>query len=259
MKKRLSVIVLILLAALFCLPASAQAAKKYKWTVGKKHVSYYDTNGQKLTGLKKIGKRKYLFNAKGYQLFGWQKIEGSYYYFRKVNGKGGYMFTNTEMNGITLSKSGKAVETSSNAHKLYALAEAQRIVTKAAYSVDSKAVKLLKTWNYFQKNYVYRGEQSFRNGANWESDYAWSVFLTGKGNCYALGATFAFLANACGYSESYAVSSGGHGWCEVSGRVFDPSWAKTDLKNNYYNMDMDLSGVNGRPNYKRARVYVRKI
>ena len=86
-----------------------------------------------------------------------------------------------------------------------------------------------------------------------------AMFKEGHGNCYANGAAFAFLANAVGYKECYAVSSGGHGWAEVNGRVYDPSWSLIDKRNSYFGVSFDLSGKGGRPNYKRARRYVAKI
>lgn len=69
----------------------------------------------------------------------------------------------------------------------------------------------------------------------------------------------AFLADAVGYENCYAISSGGHGWAEIEGRVYDISWDLVDRKHNYYALSYELSGVDGRPNYKNARKYVKKI
>ena len=48
-----------------------------------------------------------------------------------------------------------------------------------------------------------------------------------RGDCFGFGCAVAYLADAVGYT-SYAVSSGGHGWAEVNGRVYDANWAKGD-------------------------------
>ncbi|MBQ6361475.1 MAG: hypothetical protein IJJ25_10085 [Lachnospiraceae bacterium] len=259
MKKQQLFILMVLAVCLVSAPVSANA-KKYKkqWVESKGNYRYYDENGKKVKGLKKIGKKYYCFDSKGRQHLGWQKIGKNYYFFKRTGGKKGYMVKSKTVNHIKLKKSGKAVKSSAE-NRLYALAEAQRIVEAATVPADKKEVKLKKTWNYFQKNYLYRGELKFRNGANWDVSYARSVFLTKKGNCYGLGAAWAYLAGACGYAESYAVSSGGHGWCEINGRVYDPSWARVDKRYSYYNMDMNMSGRNKIPNYKKAGTYKKKV
>lgn len=250
----------ILLLVICMTPGSVMAAKyREQWVLKKGFYRYYNAKGKAVTGVYKIKKKTYYFDEKGRQLTGWQKANNNYFYFANKNGKKGYLIKSRTVNGIKLKKNGRAVKTSGNADRLYALTEAARIVRAVSRPSDEKSVKLKKTWDYFQKNYLYRGELTFRNGSDWEADYARNVFLTKRGNCYGLGAAWAFLASACGYSKSYAVSSGGHGWAEINGRVFDPSWARTDLKNNYYNMDMDLSGRNGRPNYKKYRYYIEKV
>ena len=259
MKKRLLYCLLLLAISLSLLPTAAYA-KKYKkqWVESKGSFRYYDKKGKKVKGLTKIGKKKYYFDSEGKQLVGWQKIGKNYYFFRRSKGKKGYMLKSQTVNHVALKKNGKAVKTS-NSNRLYALAQAQKIVEAASQQTDKKSVKLKKSWNYFQKNYRYRGELKFRNSTNWDVLYARNVFMTGKGNCYGLGAAWAYIASACGYEKSYAVSSGGHGWCEVNGRVFDPSWAKTDTRYSYYNMDMSMSGRNRIPNYKKAGIYKKKI
>ena len=46
------------------------------------------------------------------------------------------------------------------------------------------------------------------------------------GDCYSYGAAFAFMAKAIGYTNVYACNSGGHGWAEVDGKVYDPEWSR---------------------------------
>lgn len=260
MKKRLMYCLLVLSFCVFMLPNAVQAKKhKDDWVRSKGSYRYYDQKGKIAKGLKKIGEKYYFFDGSGRQRFGWQKIGSNYYFFNRKKAKNGYMFTSQVVNHITLAKDGKAVNVSANAYRLYALTEAQKLVEAASKPASKKEVKLKKSWDYFQKNYRYRGELAFRGGSAWDVAYARSVFLTKSGNCYALGATWAYIASACGFEESYAVSSGGHGWAEINGKVFDPSWAKTDRRYSYYNMDMSMSGKNRIPNYKKAGIYKKKV
>ena len=122
-----------------------------------------------------------------------------------------------------------------------------------------KSEKLKKSFEYLLKHFQYRGSPDFEKSKQWEQNYAQDLFEEGHGNCYAFGAAFAFLANAVGYKECYAVSSGGHGWAEVNGKVYDPTWSLTDKNHSYYGISFDLSGKDGRPNYKNARKYVVQI
>ena len=231
---------------------------KGEWKTKNNSVYYY-VNGKKATGIQKIGTKYYYFDSKGIQRTGWQKTGNSYYFFRISNGRKGYMAVSKSVNGITLGKSGKALLTADNSEKLDALVKATRIVEKATDPVMAKNEKLRKTFDYLLSHYKYRGSPVFNHTAHWETDYALQMFDEGHGSCYAYGAAFAFLANAVGYKECYAISSGGHGWAEVDGKVYDPSWCLVDRKHSYFAVSYDLSGVEGRPGYKNARKYVVKI
>lgn len=220
---------------------------------------YYYENKKALTGLCEINGKLYLFNKKGRQQNGWQKYKDDYYFFHTANGKKGYMAVSEKVNGIRLAKDGKAVLTAESRTKLDVLIKANEIVQKATKPAMDKAEKLRKSFDYLLSHYKYRGSPDFEISSSWEQEYAMAMFEEGHGNCYAYGAAFAFLANAVGYKECYAVSSGGHGWAEVNGKVYDPSWSLIDKRNSYFGVSFDLSGKNGRPNYKRARRYVAKI
>lgn len=52
---------------------------KSQWVNGK----YLKSNGAMATGLTKIGKKKYMFDANGKKMTGWIKYSGHYYYFDK--------------------------------------------------------------------------------------------------------------------------------------------------------------------------------
>ncbi len=234
------------------------AKKKESWTIEKKNVFYYK-GGKKLTGLRKLNGKYYFFDKKGVQRTGWQKIRGNYYFFRIKNGIKGYMVTSKKVNGVTLKSNGKAKKTKASTAKLKVLIKANRIMEKATKPTMKKSEKLRACYNFSMKRFKYRGSPKFQKTKNWEYQYALDMFDRGHGSCYAYGAAFAFLANAVGYTDVYAISSGGHGWAEVKGKVFDPSWDIVDKKHHYYKISYSLSGKGGRPNYKRNKTYVKKI
>ncbi len=229
-----------------------------KWKE-KNQQFYYYINGKRVTGIYKINQKYYYFDKNGVQRTGWQKIGDDYYFFRIANGKKGYRETSQTVNGIWLGAKGRAKITAGNKTKLDIMTEAAKIVQKAAKPAVKKPEKLKKVFDYLLKNYRYAGSPSFAHSAHWEQDYAQFMFRERHGSCYSYGAAFAFLANAVGYSECYAISSGGHGWAEVNGKVYDPSWCLADPRYSYFGVSPALSGVGGRPNYKRARNFVARI
>ena len=236
----------------------AGAKKKESWKIEKQCVFYYK-GGKKLTGLRKLNGKYYYFDKKGVQRTGWQKIRGDYYFFRIDSKEKGYMVTSKKVNGVTLKDSGKAKKTKASAAKLNVMIKANKIMEKATKPTMKQKEKLRACFDYSMKKFRYRGSPRFKKSKNWEYKYALDMFDRGHGSCYAYGAAFAFLANAVGYTDAYAISSGGHGWAEVKGRVYDPSWEMVDKKHHYFGMSYNLSGKGGRPNYKRNRTYVMKI
>ncbi len=229
-----------------------------KWKSRNQRCFYYE-QGKKVTGLKKIQNNYYYFASNGIQKTGWQKIGDDYYYFKIANGKKGFMETSKTVNGIRLGKKGKAKITSKSEAKLNVLIRANQIVEKAVRAEMKKSEKLQKCFDYLLKQFQYRGSPVFEYSGQWELDYAMDLFESGHGNCYAFGAAFAFLADAAGYQDCYAISSGGHGWAEADCKVYDPTWSLIDKTHSYYGVDYKLSGIDGRPDYKRAQKYVEKI
>lgn len=229
-----------------------------KWKSRNQNVFYYE-NGKKVTGLKEINQKYYYFASNGIQRTGWQKCQGDFYFFKIANGKNGYMEKSKTINGIRLTTDGKAKLTATSTAKLDILIKANKILEKAVRPEMEKSEKLKKIFEYLLEHYQYRGSPTFVNTKHWELDYASDLFDKGHGNCYAFGAGFAFLANAAGYKNCYAVSSGGHGWAEVAGKVYDPTWSLIDDNHSYFAVSFELSGRDGRPNYKNARTYIAKI
>ncbi|MCC8066415.1 MAG: hypothetical protein LIO94_04855 [Clostridiales bacterium] len=222
-------------------------------------------DGYMATGIVKISykkqNQKYYFDSKGRQRTGGQTIDGNYYYFTIINGKKGFMVTSATVNNIYLKKNGKAKQTTASLAKLNVLIKANQLVEAAVTSPASmtRTERLRACFDYLLANYRYSGSPTFHYSTNWDQVYALQIFDSGRGACYAFGAAFAYIANAVGCPNCYAVSSGGHGWAEVNGYVYDPSWHLVDTRYSYFAVPMSLSGVGGRPNYKSARTYYIQI
>lgn len=240
------------------------SAKKYKTkiTKGNRSISIEKTakkEGAEKRLIKTVGEKKYCYDKNGTQHTGWQKIGKGYYYFRIEEGRKGYMVTGKTINKIRLKKNGQAVLKKTNKSRLKTLVMATQIVEKATKPGMSKSKKLKASWNYFLKHYTYNGSPNFHYSKQWDVKYAYQIFTQKHGSCFHMGAGFAFVGNACGYKDCRAVSSGGHGWCMINGYVYDPSWCKADRGHNYYKMSLSLSGKGGRPRYKKAMKYVKRV
>jgi len=239
----------------------ANASAKAYWKLQNGRYYYFSADNKKSTGLTVIDGKKYFFDAAGVQCVGWQKIGSAYYYFQIAKSKWAYMISGKTVNHIKLGRDGKAKVNAGNSQRLKVLVIAQLEVQKATKKNTSmpRYQKLQTVWKYFLKHYPYIDSPDYRYVSGWEVKNARFCFVDGNGDCMAQGAAFAFLANACGYKKVNSVSSGGHGWAEVNGHVFDPTWAKVDRNHSYFNMKMSLSGKAGRPLYKSSRLHVYRI
>ena len=190
-----------------------------------------------------------------------KKIKNNYYFFRISTGTtGAYMLTSTTINGIALDASGRASKSGSNLRKLKLMTEANNIVEKISRPGMNKMQRLRASFDYVKKQYTYYCWREFRNTQDWEKDFAEDMFFRGgRGDCVSYAAAFAYLANAVGMKKVYVICSGGHGWAEIGGKVYDPDWALVSSVDSYFAMSYDLSGVNGRPMYRGNRLYVKKI
>lgn len=252
---------LLLFCAILLTAVPVQAAKKYRntWRVKSERVYYYNAKGKKETGLTRIGKKYYYFDAKGVQRYGWKKIGNQYYYFTPGRGKKAAMVKNQEINGIRLDKQGRAARDSVSLRKLKLMAEAGSIVDKITHPFMTKTQRLKICFEYAKKNYGYTTWRNFSPQAGWELSYAEDMLYRGRGNCFSYASAFAFLANAAGIPNVSVVSSGGHGWAEINGKVYDPDWALVSSVDTYFAMPYSLSGVANRPLYSRNRAYVVKV
>ncbi|MCR5041943.1 MAG: dockerin type I repeat-containing protein, partial [Clostridia bacterium] len=102
-------------------------------------------------------------------------------------------------------------------------------VAKATTPDMTKAEKLRACFLYCKQAYSEcRPRTPHYTGIDWPIIYANDMFVNGTGNCCSYAAAFAYLAKAIGYEDVYCCNSGGHGWAEIDGNVFDPEWSKKD-------------------------------
>lgn len=84
---------------------------------------------------------------------------------------------------------------------------------------------------------------------DWPIIYANDMLVDGGGNCLSYAAEFCFIAKAIGYDNVYACHSGGHGWSEIDGLVYDPEWSRHNFNYSYYALsyntktDQDYKGA----------------
>ena len=148
--KRFSIsAILIAVCCSLLFPTSILAASKIRNKFDRKasgNIYYYDNTGHTVKGLVTIRGKKYYFNAKGIQQNGWQKINGNYYFFQVRNGSYAYMVTSSRINGIYLTKSGKASYNSEEKRKLNLMVTANQVMHRVTKASMSKSEKLWKCY-----------------------------------------------------------------------------------------------------------------
>ena len=236
---------------------AASGKQTGKWTK-KKGYYYYYRNGKKLkNGIYQINQKKYYFDKKGKQRTGWRKIGKHTYFFKYQNGKNGYMLAGKKVDGITLKKNGRAAPKGSRARKkLPILVKVQKMTDKIVTPTMSKSKKLKICFKYVKDHFDrYDIQDLGHERQNWELEYVAFMLDHGFGDCYCEAATFAYFANAVGYSHVLSVNSGGHGWTEINGKFYDPNWANVIGTDKCYAVPASLSGVAGRPNWAAYGLY----
>ncbi len=155
---------------------------------------------------------------------------------------------------------GKATKVQSEADKtLFAACQAVAACTDSSMTKDEK---LKAGYDYIQKNYL---EGVLPNPPYREPDWpvvcANDLFVHGKGDCYSYGAAFAFMGKAMGFEEVYACNSGGHGWAEIDGLIYDPEWNLHGKNGPYfaisYDEDSDIDyreGIRGGSEWMRKKL-----
>ena len=111
---------------------------------------------------------------------------------------------------------------------------ALKVIARITNDKMSKAEKLRACWDYSQSFREFNPRIPHYTGLDWHIVYANDLFVRDGGNCMSFGAAFAFLARGLGYDNVYACNSGGHGWAEINGLVYDPEWAMHHFNYSYY-------------------------
>ena len=234
---------------------------------------YYFVDGQVRRGYVTVNGKTYYYNAKGelekngivgtkaegycyadktgaidYTFTGIAKNANGYWYIRK--GKLDF----TCRNGITyngadwLVLNGKATKVRTEADKTFF--RALKLVNKVTDSSMSKEKKLKTCFDYVKGAYTELNPRiPHYTGMDWPIIYANDMFVNGAGNCMSYGAAFAFMAKAIGYENVYCCNSGGHGWAEIDGLIYDPEWSRHFFVHTYYALSYDTPVDN---NYKGA-------
>ncbi len=252
---------LILLAAALPLTAHAKSTKKKnKWVKKNGYYYYYNSKGKKSKGLTKIGSKKYYFDSKGRQRTGWRKIGSDIYFFRNKSKKSGFMKKSTRVNGIWLGKKGRAQLTSERARRKAALmVNYQNWVDQLTTPKMTQEQKLMRCFDYLRSSFTYRVvfEELSGYGTEWDIGGAEYIYVNGQYfECWSIACAFGYMANAIGCEKVWICAhecSGGHGWVEIGGKIYDPSLARSDLSSYRY-----FATLNRDPQ-EAPRVYVKKL
>lgn len=206
-------------------------------------------------GIRQINGKSYLFDKKGRQQTGWHKVGKDYRFFAVANKDKGAMVISKVVNGVRLDKSGKAVLNSETRAELNVLVKATALVEKRTKPAWSQKKKLRTCYNLLRDKYSERALRGFSSKSGWQRPFALDILDKKTGSCHSYAAGFAYIANAIGCASCKVVSSGGHSWAEVNGKVYDPEWAKhcsVDL----FAYPYSKSGWGGTPGYKNARAHI---
>lgn len=167
-------------------------------------------------------------------------------------GTGYYSFKEGKMTALsktTVYINGKAMEGMSP-ESLATLQRAQAVVSSITNDGMTREEKLRICFDYVKEAYPeIKPRIPHYLGMDWPVIYANDMFVNGAGNCCSYAAAFAYMAKAIGYEEVYCCNSGGHGWAEIDGLVYDPEWSKWHHVYNYYALSYDTKTDQ---NYKGA-------
>ena len=133
---------------------------------------------------------------------------------------------------------GKATRAESESDQT--LNKALQAVAQCTNSSMSKQEKLRAAFDYIKTAYLegVRHDPPYKE-LDWPIVYANDIFVYGKGDCFSYGAAFAFMGKAIGCSDCFACNSGGHGWAEIEGLVYDPEWDMHYPEYNHFAVDYD--------------------
>ena len=209
------------------------------FTIG--NSKYTFNNGVFRAGLQTVNGNKYYYNSSGVlQKNGIVGSDKDGYYYADKNGKIDFNYCNAiTQNGYDWNViQGKATKAKTESDKT--LFRALKTVGKITDSSMTKSQKLKVCFDYVKGAYIELNPRiPHYNGNDWPIIYANDMFIDGAGNCFSYGAAFAYMAKGIGYTEVYCCHSGGHGWAEIDGLVYDPEWSKHHSTYSYYALSYD--------------------
>ena len=252
---------LVTLSLCFC-SVSAQAGNlKNKWVHTGNQYKFYNKNEKAMWGIHTIFGKKYYFNNSRNQQTGWVKYKNDYYFFRQKRKSGGYMLTNTKVDGVTLGADGKAVVSNATVlRKLNVMVKAAQIVNSQTNPDQKMCTKRWIMFEYTKNHYTINAIPDLFTGvSDWDVAYAEWMLTRGYGDCYGFAGVFAYYLNAIGYANPIMACSGGHAWVEQKGLYYDPNWATEIGSAACYAVPKALSGQNGRPDWANNGTYKKNI
>ena len=243
-------------------------ARRTGWLSDKDNWYFFDLEtGVMRTGWVTVGKNSFYFRAGGDMAKGWETVDGQRFYFlesgavakgwQTIDGKYYFKDSGAMAVGEILTIDGKRQGFSGSGDWLgektdaflNAYAKALTFVEENTDASMSQEQKLRKCFELFRDTFYEKNPWiPHYTGMDWAEKYAYACLDTKSGNCFSYGAGFAFVARAIGYDNVYACSSGGHGWAEIDGKVYDPEWTK-HAEGNYFGRPLK-SGDS--PNYLGA-------
>ncbi|MDE6024989.1 MAG: hypothetical protein K2G45_05990 [Lachnospiraceae bacterium] len=205
--------------------------KKTLYVNGKLYTGYYTDSKNKMYSVKK----------------------GNYTFANKTLNSGVKYYSYKAGKKLTLSRqtvyvNGKPVK-GMNGESLAVLQRAQAVVNSITDDSMTKKQKLKVCFDYVKTYTECRPRTPHYLGMDWPIIYANDMFINGAGNCCSYAAAFAYMAKAIGYEEVYCCNSGGHGWAEIDGLIYDPEWSKHYFVYNYFGLSYDTKTDQ---NYKAA-------
>lgn len=191
------------------------------WIRDGKKVYYAKTDGVLCSGWKKADGRQYYFSPENSRMkTGWQKIGGKYYFFTVSEEEKGVLKKNciagTKKSGYYyVGRDGVRADS----FEVNAAVQYVRSHTKAGWTASRK---LEACYQSLRNDYTYRHYHGVPTGAEL-SGCAYSLFDSGRGNCYRYASGMACIAAVLGYPVRVATGKvtsvyGGfaeHGWAQV--------------------------------------------
>ncbi len=233
-------------------PETGAAATKVTKIDGKNYI--FDKNGVNITGTGTFlsNGNKYYIDSNGSAVTGWATIGDWKLYFDPETGIGATGLVTIDGKTYNFNSDGICLgEYTSEALRL-----AQEKLNEIGWNLRA-AYNWSKSIQY--TNIAYPNE--IAAGVKHSEYYAAFGFKYGNGNCYAMAATFLYMAKVLGYEGNFiegqvpyrAGGYGPHGWCElnIDGTmyVFDPNF-EHDTGRNGYQITYGASGTWKYTNWK---------